>query len=81
MPDYRYESSFGMLAPAGTPPAILTKISQDIAEVLKMPDVVERLTAYGSIPAPSSPEQFDAIIKSDTERYGKVLRDAGIGAN
>ena len=70
-----------MLAPAGTPPAILAKISQDIAQVLKMPDVVEKLTTFGSIPAPNSPEQFDAIIKSDTERYGKVLMDAGVAAN
>jgi tripartite-type tricarboxylate transporter receptor subunit TctC len=81
VPGYKYESWFGMLAPAGTPPAILNQVSQDIAQALKMPDVVEKLTAFGSIPAPSSPEQFDAIIKSDTERYGKVLRDAGVAAN
>jgi tripartite-type tricarboxylate transporter receptor subunit TctC len=81
VPGYKYESWFGMLAPAGTPPAILTQVSQDIAQVLKMPDVVEKLTTFGSVPAPNSPEQFDAIIKSDTERYGKVLRDAGVAAN
>lgn len=81
VPDYRYESWFGLMAPAGTPRAILTKVSQDVAVILKMTDVGERLTAYGSFPAPSTPEQFDAIIKSDTERYGKVLRDAGISAN
>ena len=70
-----------MLAPAGTPPAILAQVSQDIGQVLKMPDMVEKLTTFGSIPAANSPEQFDAIIKSDTERYGKVLRDAGVAAN
>jgi tripartite-type tricarboxylate transporter receptor subunit TctC len=81
VPDYRYESWFGLMAPAGTPRGILTKISQDTATVLSMADVREKLTAYGSIPAPTTPEQFDAIIKSDTERYGKVLRDAGVAAN
>lgn len=80
LPDYKYESWFGMLAPAGTPPAVLTKVSQDIAQVLKMPDVVEKLTTYGSIPAPNSPAQFDAVIKNDTERYGKLLTDAGVAA-
>ena len=80
LPGYKYESWFGMLAPAGTPPAVLTKVSQDIAQVLKMPDVVDKLTTYGSIPAPNSPAQFDAIIKSDTERYGKLLKDAGVAA-
>jgi tripartite-type tricarboxylate transporter receptor subunit TctC len=81
VPGYKYESWFGVLAPAGTPPAILTQISQDIAQVLKMPDMVEKLTTFGSIPAANSPEQFDAIIKSDTERYGKVLKDAGVAVN
>jgi tripartite-type tricarboxylate transporter receptor subunit TctC len=81
VPGYKYESWFGVLAPAGTPPAILTQISQDIAQVLKMPDMIEKLTTFGSIPAANSPEQFDAIIKSDTERYGKVLKDAGVAVN
>jgi tripartite-type tricarboxylate transporter receptor subunit TctC len=81
LPDYKYESWFGVMAPAGTPRAIITKVNQDIAEVLKMTDVRERLSGFGSFPAPSSPEQFDAIIKSDTERYGKVLRDAGVATN
>ena len=81
VPGYTYESWFGILAPAGTPPAILTQVSQDIAQVLKMPDMVEKLTTFGSIPAPNSPAQFDSIIKSDTERYGKVLKDAGVAVN
>jgi tripartite-type tricarboxylate transporter receptor subunit TctC len=68
------------MAPAGTPHAVLAKVSQDTATVLAMPDVREKLTAYGSVPAPTTPEQFDAIIRSDTERYGKVLRDAGVAA-
>ncbi|HUL93408.1 MAG TPA: tripartite tricarboxylate transporter substrate binding protein [Burkholderiales bacterium] len=81
VPDYKYESWFGLMAPAGTPRGILTKVSQDVAVVLEMADVREKLTGYGSIPSPTTPEQFDAIIKSDTERYGKVLRDAGVAAN
>jgi tripartite-type tricarboxylate transporter receptor subunit TctC len=80
VPDYKYESWFGVLAPAGTPPAILEKVSQDIATVLKMPDVSAKLLAQGSIPAPNSPAEFDAVIKSDTERYGAIMRAAGLGA-
>ena len=78
LPNYKYESWFGVLAPAGTPQPILTKVSQDIAKVLEMPDVKEKLLAQGSIPAPTTPGEFDAIVKSDTERYGKILKDAGI---
>jgi tripartite-type tricarboxylate transporter receptor subunit TctC len=80
VPEYKYESWFGLMAPAGTPRAILSKVSQDVATVLDMADVRDKLTSYGSIPAPTTPEQFDAIIKGDTERYGKVLRDAGVAA-
>ncbi len=78
LPNYKYESWFGVLAPAGTPQAILTKVSEDIAKVLEMPDVREKLLAQGSIPSPTTPAKFDAINKSDTERYGKILKDAGI---
>jgi tripartite-type tricarboxylate transporter receptor subunit TctC len=81
LPDYKYDSWFGVMAPAGTPKPILDKVSQDIAAVLAMADVKEKLEVQGSIPAPNNPEQFDAIIRSDTERYGKILRDAGVGTN
>ena len=78
LPSYKYQSWFGVLAPAGTPQPILTKVSEDIAKVLEMPDVREKLLAQGSIPAPTTPAEFDAINKADTERYGKILKDAGI---
>jgi tripartite-type tricarboxylate transporter receptor subunit TctC len=78
LPNYKYESWFGVLAPAGTPQPILSKVSEDIAKVLEMPDVKEKLLAQGSIPAPTTPSEFDAINKSDTERYGKILKEAGI---
>ena len=78
LPEYKYESWFGVLAPAGTPQPILKKVSEDIAKVLEMPDVKEKLLAQGSIPAPTTPAEFDAINKADVERYGKILRDAGI---
>jgi tripartite-type tricarboxylate transporter receptor subunit TctC len=78
LPNYKYESWFGVFGPAGTPEPILTKVSGDIAKVLDMPDVKEKLLAQGSIPAPTTPSEFDAMNKADTERYGKILREAGI---
>lgn len=78
LPNYKYESWFGVLAPAGTSQAILTKVSGDIAKVLELPDVREKMLQQGSIPAPTTPAEMDAINKADTERYGKILRDAGI---
>jgi tripartite-type tricarboxylate transporter receptor subunit TctC len=78
LPSYKYDSWFAVFAPAGTPQAIRDKVSADIAKVLAMPDVADRLTKQGSIPAPTKPAELDAINKSDTERYGKILKDAGI---
>jgi tripartite-type tricarboxylate transporter receptor subunit TctC len=78
LPGYEYESWFGVMAPAGTPPAILNKVSQDIAAVLKMPDVIDQMAKVGNIPMPTTPAAFDKIIASDTARYAKVMADAGI---
>jgi tripartite-type tricarboxylate transporter receptor subunit TctC len=81
LPDYEYESWFGVMAPAGVPKPILAKASQDIARVLRMPDVADKMKAQGLVVATQSPDEFDALIKSEAERYGKILRDAGVGAN
>jgi tripartite-type tricarboxylate transporter receptor subunit TctC len=78
LPNYKYDSWFSVFAPAGTPAPILNKVSADIAKVLQLPDVREKLLTQGSIPSPSTPAELDAINKSDVERYGKILRDAGI---
>jgi tripartite-type tricarboxylate transporter receptor subunit TctC len=78
VPDYKYESWFGVLAPAGTPKPILDKVSADIGKALQLPDVNEKMVKQGQIPIWNTPEQFTAIIKSDTERYGKILQDAGV---
>ena len=69
------------MARAGTPKEIIDKVNADITAALKMPDVVDKLTGFGAIPAPNTPAQFDAVIKSDTERYGQLLKAAGIGTN
>jgi tripartite-type tricarboxylate transporter receptor subunit TctC len=78
VPEYKYDSWFAVMAPAATPKAILSKVSQDIATVLKMPDVADKLIKQGSIPTASTPAELDAINKADTERYTKILKDAGI---
>jgi tripartite-type tricarboxylate transporter receptor subunit TctC len=79
--DYTYDAWFGMMAPAGTPASILTKVSRDIADALHTPDVRDRLAKQGVEVVVNTPDDFDALIKRDTERYGRILKDAGIGAN
>jgi tripartite-type tricarboxylate transporter receptor subunit TctC len=81
LPEYVYDSWFGVMAPAGTPKPILAKTSHDIAQVLQMPDVAQAMKNQGLIVVTQAPDQFDAMIRSEAERYGKILRDAGVGAN
>ncbi len=78
LPDYKYDSWFGLMAPAKTPAPILKKISDDIAKIVKEPEVQKRLEALGAVPVANTPEQFDAMIRADAERYGKLLAAAGI---
>jgi tripartite-type tricarboxylate transporter receptor subunit TctC len=80
LPEYFYDSWFGVLAPANTPGPIVEKISRDIARVLQLPDVQERLTKLGMVTSTHGPAKFDDLVRKDTERFGKLLRDAGLAA-
>ena len=81
LPDYKYDAWFGMMAPAQTPRAIIEKVNKDVAAFLNAPETIARLMKQGSVPAPNSPAEFDAIIKADAERFTKVLAAAGVQAN
>jgi len=81
MPEFEYDAWFGIMAPASTPVGILSKVSQDVAAVLQMPDVQKRLESQGVVTVVNTPQTFDALIRSDTERFGKMLREAGVAAN
>jgi len=68
----------GMFVPAGTPKAIIDKISSEMAQVLAMPDIVERLVNQGLEPFISNPEQFAALLRSDMAKFAKIIKDANI---
>ncbi len=70
----------GIVAPAGTPPAIVHKLSTELIKAAKSPDVVEKAAAQGVEITTSSPEDFAKLLASDIERLGKLIRDAGIKA-
>jgi tripartite-type tricarboxylate transporter receptor subunit TctC len=79
VPGYVYNSWFGVMAPAGTPAAILNKVSADIASVLRLPDVVKAIDNQGLVVVTQTPAEFDKLIASEAGRYGKILREAGVG--
>jgi tripartite-type tricarboxylate transporter receptor subunit TctC len=71
----------GILAPAGTPPAIIKRVADEVAAIVKLPDVKQRLDEMGTIPVGSSPAEFESFIASETTKWGKVIRDAKITAD
>jgi tripartite-type tricarboxylate transporter receptor subunit TctC len=75
-----YEHSLwnGIFAPAGTPPAIVTKLSVDFGEVLRRPDIIERLAALGIEPLGSSPEEFNRFFRAELEKWAIVIKTTGI---
>jgi len=70
----------GILAPAKTPKAVIDRLSAELNAALSEPAVIERLDAIGSIAAPGSPAQLAEQIRRDLERYGPVVKAAGIKA-
>jgi tripartite-type tricarboxylate transporter receptor subunit TctC len=77
LPGFEATSWFGIVAPAGTPPAIIARINADIDQWLQSPDVKEKLLAQGAIAAGGTPEQFAAHIRSETEKWAKVVKASG----
>jgi tripartite-type tricarboxylate transporter receptor subunit TctC len=71
----------GFLAPAGTPKPVMTRIVGEVLRVLAQPDVRERISGQGFDIVASTPEQFAAHIKVEVEKWGKVIRAAGIKAD
>jgi tripartite-type tricarboxylate transporter receptor subunit TctC len=78
--DYDVSTWYGFLVPKGTPKAIRTKLYTQIVEVLKTPDIVQRLTDIAAEPGGQSPEAFAAFIHAETERWVALAKKAGIEA-
>ncbi len=78
VPGYEAGSWYGILAPAGTPQAIVAKLHEAIVRALAQPEVRERLVSEGAEVIGSTPEAFAAHITAELARMGKLIRDAGI---
>ncbi|MBI2294639.1 MAG: tripartite tricarboxylate transporter substrate binding protein [Betaproteobacteria bacterium] len=81
LPGYRWDTWFGLLAPAKTPRPLINKLNGEITRILNLPDVRERWTALGTEPIPSTPAGFDKLVASQIEVLTKLARAANIKAN
>jgi len=80
-PGFEVNSWYGFMAPANTPKAIITRLQQELAAILKMPDIVQALKAGGLDPEGSTPEQYTIKIKDDLARWSAVVKSTGLTAS
>jgi len=80
LPGFERDASHGLLAPAGTPRRILDQISKDVTSVLELPEVKQQMLAISFEPAPSTPEEFDRIVRNMISIFSKVVVAAGLRA-
>jgi tripartite-type tricarboxylate transporter receptor subunit TctC len=73
-------SWIALLAPAGTPAAIISKLNADIATVVADAEVRDKLIGQGAVPQSTTPAELQKLIDADRERYGKIIRDKGLKA-
>jgi tripartite-type tricarboxylate transporter receptor subunit TctC len=71
----------GIVAPAGTPREVIDRLHAEIAKVLALREVRERLESVGMVPAGAGPDEFQAHIRSELQKWAKVVREAGITAD
>ena len=74
----RPETSHGLLAPAGTPRAVINQLNKEMARILALPDVKERTQSIGYVVDPSTPEEYNKIVRDQILTLAKLVRDAGL---
>lgn len=79
-PGYEINTWWGVLAPAGVPPALVAKLGAEIAAVLNQPESAQRLAADGAVPSPISGGGFERILAAEIEKWRRVARETNIKA-
>jgi tripartite-type tricarboxylate transporter receptor subunit TctC len=69
---------FGLVAPAATPKDVVAKIHDDVIQVLKLPDVKERIASQGAEIVADTPAEFAAFISAESAKYAKIIKQAGV---
>ncbi len=78
VPGFAFNGWYGFVAPAKTPRPIVVKLNQTSVNIVRSPEIVERLAAMGNEPVGNTPEEFDKLIREEIPKWAKVIREAGI---
>ena len=77
LPGFEYDGWYGLVAPARTPRAIVNTLSREVGRILQLPDVKERIASQGATPRPTTPEEFDKLVRDEIVMRGKVFKASG----
>jgi tripartite-type tricarboxylate transporter receptor subunit TctC len=77
LPGFEASSWFGLLAPAGTPPAVVSRLQQETAKALNLPAIKERLLSLGAIPSGNTPAEFTQLIAAEIAKWAPVVKASG----
>ncbi len=78
VPGLDWDQWYGMFAPAKTPRPIVQQLSKEVARVLALAEIRERISNRGSTPKPSTPEEFEAFVRAEVAKVSKIIRDGNI---
>jgi tripartite-type tricarboxylate transporter receptor subunit TctC len=78
IPEFERDAAHALMAPGRTPTPIVQQISRDVARVIDMPDIRQRMQAISFDPAPSTPEEYDRIVRNQLEIFAKIAKAAGL---
>jgi tripartite-type tricarboxylate transporter receptor subunit TctC len=79
--DFEVTTWYGVLAPAGTPKNVVTRLNTELVKIMHSPELKEKLAATGTEPLTSTPEEFAAYIQREIAKWGDVIRKAGVKAD
>jgi tripartite-type tricarboxylate transporter receptor subunit TctC len=77
-PGFEFTTWHGLMAPAGTPREIVRRINQEVAAVLALPEVKQRLADLGFEGVGDSPDEFERFLRAETVKFDRVIKQAGI---
>ena len=80
LPGFDVEPWFGIVAPAGTPAAVIARLNSEIAKIMQQSDVKDMLAGFGAAPSISTPQEFAKFIDSEVTRWGEVVKASGAKA-
>ena len=78
LPGFDVGLTFGLLAPGKTPKNVVDRLNAEVGKILAMPDVRDTLSKAGGEPVGSTPEEFGAFIRSETQKWGAAVKQAGL---